>query len=71
MTSDVVEVVWQEKLPDGIHRKGRRHREMAKEWNDRNRRFDLNGRSAGESFERHNRRMGVFCRSHAEVAMVN
>lgn len=44
---------------------------MTQEWNNRNKRFDSNGRNARESFEEHNERMVGFRRSHASVALVN
>jgi len=44
---------------------------MTREWNSRNDWFDPNGGNGRESFEEHNESMREFCRSHANVAMVN
>ena len=44
---------------------------MTMEWNNRNDRFDYNGRNGRGSLEGHNEHMREFRKSHANVAMVN
>jgi len=44
---------------------------MTVEWNNRDYRFSSNGGNGEESFGEHDERMKLFCRSHANVMMVN
>jgi len=44
---------------------------MTMGWNNRDYRVDVNSRNGGGSFDEHNECMAEFCKSHADVALVN